>query len=166
MPHTPLAVPQPGAGRNDFLRTPYTPYTPFTAFASKKNPFEAQMNGAPFTAHLLDDYDNPLANLYNSILKFVERDLKQVMDIAEKVHTKSTSRAPADANVDQPTFNILANVIWTEVDGDSLELTYLDRRKKGKSRLTHVNARVQDADKLVAQEWCQAVMTAAYTGAL
>ena len=58
------------------------------------------------------------------------------------------------------------NVIWTEVDGDSLELTYLDRRKKGKSRLTHVNARIQDADKLAAQEWCQVVMAAAYTGAL
>ena len=58
------------------------------------------------------------------------------------------------------------NVIWTEVDGDSLELTYLDRRKKGKSRLTHVNARVQDADKQAAQEWCQVVMAAAYTGAL
>ena len=67
------------------------------------------------SAHLLDDYDNSLAGLYNSILKFVERDLKQVMDIAEKVHAKSTSKVPAESNIDQPTFNILANVIWTEV---------------------------------------------------
>lgn len=55
-------------------------------------------------------------------------------------------------------------MLWSELDGNALELSYLDRRNKGKSRLMHVNAHVEEADKAAAQEWCQALMAVAYTG--
>lgn len=110
LPTTPFAVrskPPPTAGL-----PPRTPYTPFTAFASKGGFFDIPTSTS---ANLLDDYDNSLAGLYNSVLKFVERDLKQVMDIAEKIRAKSTSKAPPESTVDQPAFNILANVVWAEI---------------------------------------------------
>lgn len=102
------------------LRTPYTPYT---AFASKGNPFESQQQP---TSHLLDETDNPLAALYNTILKFVDRDLKKIMELADKVSVvKKTSKAstllqdmpdgPKERPKDGQGFEILANVVWTEV---------------------------------------------------
>ncbi|KAI0029977.1 COG complex component [Vararia minispora EC-137] len=91
---------------------PRTPYTPFTAFASKDLSFDT----ASATAHLLDDYGNALAGLYNTILKFVERDIKQIMDIAEKVSSKSKGKEPATgSDIESRTFEILANVVWAEV---------------------------------------------------
>ncbi|KZV70663.1 COG complex component [Peniophora sp. CONT] len=115
-PHSPILPTTPFAVRSKPPITaglpPRTPYTPFTAFAPKGGFFDVPTSTS---ANLLDDYDNPLAGLYNSVLKFVERDLKQIMDIAEKIHTKSTNKAPADSVVDQPTFNIMANVVWTEI---------------------------------------------------
>ena len=78
--------------------------------------------------HLLDDIDDPLAKLYRQILRFIERDLTRIMDIAERVSVKSTSRLSpakeghvsgspmlADIPVKGQGFEIMANVIWGEI---------------------------------------------------
>jgi hypothetical protein len=77
--------------------------------------------------HLLDDSEDMLAQLYNQILRFVERDLKKIMEIADKVslHTSSHHRA-GEQNVSVPRtketegaevqgFHIFANVVWAEI---------------------------------------------------
>lgn len=106
---------------------PRTPYTPFTAFASKQNPFDASFDTH---AHLLDDTDDPLAALYNTILRFVDRDMKRIMEMAEKVGVKPGTGTPrlapgktpllgvpvATAKTEQGAgFDIMANVVWAEI---------------------------------------------------
>ena len=119
IPHTPFAAHQGPAW-------PHTPFTPFTAFAHKTDPFDSDYN-APL--HLLDDNDNPLAVLYNQTLRFVERDVKRIMEIADRVSIKSSvlPRATPDKNVAVPSstapsvgsveqgFDIMANVVWAEI---------------------------------------------------
>ncbi|KAI0047760.1 COG complex component [Auriscalpium vulgare] len=131
-PHTPL-VPRtpfpirPGNPAPVTASHPRMPYTPFTAFASSDNPFSAALASAP----LLDETDNPLAALYNNILKFIERDLKRIMDVAEKVSSKTSVKpglgtlvvpgtpqmkaVKADGQDRHDVFEILGNVIWTEI---------------------------------------------------
>ena len=106
---------------------PRTPYTPFTAFASKQNPFEFALraDGHPSpaagssTAHILDETDDPLAALYNTILRFVDRDVRRTMELAEAVCARSGSRAAADRGETRegevPVFEIMANVVWSEI---------------------------------------------------
>ncbi|KAI9507427.1 COG complex component [Russula earlei] len=101
LPQTPFSI------RED-RRVPdavQTPHVPFTAFASQTSPF----NAAP----RLDERENPLAVLYNSILAFVERDLKHIMDVAERI----SARVGLDAGCadDAKGFEVLANVIWAEI---------------------------------------------------
>jgi conserved oligomeric Golgi complex subunit 2 len=111
---------------------PRTPYTPYTAFASKQNPFElgfsaaSSSNTGPGNAHLLDERDDLLASVYNTVLKFVERDLRRIMENAEKISVKSGKRPKptvpgfalekedSDAK-ESETFEIMANVVWSEV---------------------------------------------------
>ncbi|TFK92716.1 COG complex component [Polyporus arcularius HHB13444] len=103
---------------------PRTPYTPFTAFASKQNPFEFALRADTHSntssmAHILDEADDPLASLYNTILRFVDRDVRRTMEIAEAVCVKSGSRAAADKGETRdgevPVFEIMAHVVWSEV---------------------------------------------------
>jgi conserved oligomeric Golgi complex subunit 2 len=76
----------------------------------------------------LDDTDDSLAKLYNQILRFVERDLCRIMDLAEKVTLKpssSTSRPvkglvepstfDSEIDDDKKGFQILTNVVWSEI---------------------------------------------------
>lgn len=103
---------------------PRTPYTPFTAFASKQNPFEVNFD----QPHILDDDDDPLAALFNTILRFVDRDLKRIMEIADKASVKPNSRSKGvigkAALIGSTTnqsknssggFEIMANVVWAEI---------------------------------------------------
>ncbi|TFY83578.1 hypothetical protein EWM64_g449 [Hericium alpestre] len=121
LPHTPLLVraPSPALLTASFL-PPRTPYTPFTAFASKQNPFEAAI--ASSSAYLLDDTDRPLAGLYNTVLKFVDRNLKHILEIAEKVSIKAdrgkiqeVAQPRAQRRQKGETFEIMSNVIWAEI---------------------------------------------------
>ncbi|KAI0823373.1 COG complex component [Trametes gibbosa] len=124
VPHTPFAAsgrpPSPAPPQTASL-PPRTPYTPFTAFASKQNPFEAALrtDGIATTlasAAILDETDDPLAALYNTILRYVDRDVRRLMEIAEAVCAKSGSREqPAGSADEYPGFNIMANVVWAEV---------------------------------------------------
>jgi conserved oligomeric Golgi complex subunit 2 len=105
---------------------PRTPYTPFTAFASKQNPFEINF-GAHAQAHLLDDSDDALASLYNTILRFVDRDMKRIMELAETVGMKTGLGTPRSGqgkpalsimqaqSAKASGFDIMANVIWAEI---------------------------------------------------
>lgn len=92
-------------------------------------------------AHLLETSDDPLAHLYTQLLRFVERDLGRIMEVAEKVSVKSSAvpalpssipasgrpiaesttpqssnpfQLPLQARTDEERFHIMANVIWEE----------------------------------------------------
>ena len=49
------------------------------------------------SAAILDETEDPLAALYNTILRFVDRDVRRIMEIAEAVCVKSGSRTRAGA---------------------------------------------------------------------
>lgn len=151
MPHTPLPsfpddpfprthipsashlTPGTTTAPNIHPNPPRTPYTPFTAFASKQNPFALSQASALGAAHLLDEAEDALARVYNQVLRFVERDLKRIMAIGEKVCLRSGAGEKAkDLNRvlgqgkekengvagkekgGQGGFEMLANVIWAE----------------------------------------------------
>lgn len=133
VPHTPFGtgVRQPTAAPQTATFPPRTPYTPFSAFAAKQNPFDASFS-TQSQAPVLDDTDDPLASLYNTILRFVDRDMRRVMEIAEKVSVKTATRIAASAsrtsllipaesvavkrnNEQEGGFEIMANVVWCEI---------------------------------------------------
>ena len=94
------------------LGTARTPYEPFTAFASRTNPFDAALAAAP----RLDETDNLLAVLYNGVLSFVERDVKHMMDVAERISSRIEQRDNgADDGASAKGFEIFANVVWAEL---------------------------------------------------
>ncbi|KAF7967444.1 hypothetical protein HWV62_34355, partial [Athelia sp. TMB] len=148
MPHTPLpASPEdphpsmsiPGAAHltpgpaTAFTHPPRTPYTPFTAFASKQNPFEFSQASALSAAHLLDESEDALARVYNQLLRFVERDLKKIMEIGERICAKAVpgeklkdfskvlgqgkekDKAGSKEAGSREGFEILANAVWAEI---------------------------------------------------
>ena len=105
------------------------PYTPFTAFVPKQSihAIPSSVNDLP-KAYLLDDTDDSLARLYNQILRFVERDLTRIMDLAEKVTLKpsssnlrpvkglvESSSPDKETEDDKKGFQILTNVLWSEI---------------------------------------------------
>ena len=106
------------------------PYTPFTAFVPKQftQTVPNSVNDLP-KAYLLDDTDDSLARLYNQILRFVERDLTRIMDLAEKVTLKPSSSTPrpvkglaepskpdeCETDGGEKGFQILTNVVWSEI---------------------------------------------------
>jgi hypothetical protein len=92
-----------------FPDTARTPHAPFTSFPSHTTPFDAALSAAP----RLDETDNPLASLYNSILAFVERDMKRIVDIAERIGSRAGQEE--DGAVDAKGFEVLANVVWAEI---------------------------------------------------
>jgi hypothetical protein len=51
--------------------------------------------------------------LYNGILAFLDRDLKRIMDVAERIRARIGQEV--DATVDARGFEVLANVIWAEI---------------------------------------------------
>ncbi|KAH7888658.1 oligomeric golgi complex component, COG2-domain-containing protein [Phlebopus sp. FC_14] len=123
IPHTPLPpLPSSRLLSNSWPpRTPYTPHTPYTAFSSKQHAFETP--SVPF----FDGSGDSLANLYNQILRFVERDLGRLMELAERVSLKASPRQvdsaslatlprDLDASVQKRDgFDIMANIVWPEI---------------------------------------------------
>ncbi|OSC97865.1 hypothetical protein PYCCODRAFT_1471508 [Trametes coccinea BRFM310] len=87
----------------------------------KKNPFEFTLRAdsastSLASAAILDETDDPLAALYNTILRFVDRDLRRIMEIAEAVCVKSGSQTRRNAeDGEEPGFEIMANVVWSEI---------------------------------------------------
>ncbi|KAG6895375.1 hypothetical protein C0992_001582 [Termitomyces sp. T32_za158] len=125
VPHTPFAAFETTSSSSIPL-PPRTPYTPFTAFVSSRQNDSFSMvptSTSPFI-HLLEDSDDLLARLYYQILRFVERDLSRIMNIAEMVSIKSVSASRPEKESGPPSsstehtsheFEIMANVIWEEV---------------------------------------------------
>ena len=106
------------------------PYTPFTAFIPKQ--IVRKTSGYPSDlpqAQLLDDTDDPLALLYNQLLRFVERDIGKIMDIAEKTTVKPAESWNEDfspnsnsaAGENSKAFQIMANVVWDEIGNAILD---------------------------------------------
>lgn len=125
LPHTPLPALSTRTEVNGSALLPRTPYTPFTAFATKQNPFEASLVSGP--VHLLDESNDPLAKLYNQILRFIERDFGRIMMTAERVALKAGSTKSHSGVVlgdyqledaqqaSADSFEIMANVVWAEI---------------------------------------------------
>lgn len=117
MPHTPLPTRVPPTSQ-----PPQTPYTPYNVFTSKQNSPDAT-SSIPY----LDESNNPLAKLFNQILRFVGRDLRRIMQIAEQASVKSnpartdsTSVAALLSSTEVTMhagegFDIMTNVIWPEI---------------------------------------------------
>ncbi|GLB37458.1 putative protein with domain of unknown function (DUF3510) [Lyophyllum shimeji] len=127
VPHTPFPASKATSLSVATPMPPRTPYTPFSAFVfTTRNPsYPSGSSSASPYAHLLEDSDEPLAKLYSQALRFVERDLSTIMDIAEKVSVRSLHRPRPDKEVtihasireclsDGKGFEIMANVIWEE----------------------------------------------------
>jgi hypothetical protein len=114
---------------------PTTPFTPFTAYPDQRRGkgqsyfyFTEDNARLPF----LEDVDNPLAALYNHILRFVERDCSEIMEIATRVTQRRTKPVNAINAVSTPprgspapglpeisgqstSFEIMANAVWAEI---------------------------------------------------
>lgn len=106
---------------------PQTPYTPFRVFFSEKQGLSPDLdsNSAFTYIRFLEETDDPLARLYTQALRFVERDLNRIMDIAETVSVKSlmphwekqkySFQVPESTkHLNSNRFEILANVTWEE----------------------------------------------------
>lgn len=100
-----------------------TPYTPFTASVSNQDlapsHMSTQLAAPPIPS--IEDLDNPLAQIYNQILRFVSRHIKDIMEIAEKISRNkvpkekiSTSGIISTEYTTQG-FQILAYVVWEEI---------------------------------------------------
>ncbi|KAF4621358.1 hypothetical protein D9613_000717 [Agrocybe pediades] len=130
-PHSPIVPNTPfHTSTNPMTSTAPThqiPYTPFTAFIPKQAQFQSSKSvlGLP-QVQLLDDTDDPLARVYNQILRFIDRDIVRIMDIAEKVTIKSASEPRHEVDVSSTGtnethdisdsgFQFLANVVWDEL---------------------------------------------------
>ncbi|KAG9316657.1 oligomeric golgi complex component, COG2-domain-containing protein [Chiua virens] len=104
VPHTPLPSLAPTC-----TLPPRTPYTPYTAFFTKQNPFDSK--DAASSTPYLDESNDPLSKLFSQILRFVDRDLRRIMQIAEQVSVRSIETTTSTGEG----FDIMANVIWPEI---------------------------------------------------
>lgn len=75
----------------------------------------------------MDEDEDLLAKVYNQVLRFVERDLKRIMELAEKVSSKVvrtekalkspkklTENEPLNDSEEREGYEIMANVVWAE----------------------------------------------------
>ncbi|KAF5393319.1 hypothetical protein D9757_000644 [Collybiopsis confluens] len=127
-PHSPLLPRTPSIASSfpnpntSYSMPPRTPFTPFTAFSAQQSAFPSALGQSKSSfSRTLDDSDDLLAKLYIQILRFVERDLSSIMEIADKVSIKSRTSASisgylqSDVKKEDSGFDIMANVIWNEV---------------------------------------------------
>lgn len=120
VPLTPFL--QSSSSTNSVSRPPPTPFTPYTALTARQTSFFSGFADPETNVQFLEDDDNPLAGLYNQILRFVSTDMKPVMEAAEKISSKGSRRPPSTEAIEQVPeesedcgFDILSNVIWAEV---------------------------------------------------
>ncbi|KAL5507537.1 hypothetical protein ACEPAH_6993 [Sanghuangporus vaninii] len=125
-PRSPLVPPTPflqqASSTSSVSRPPPTPFTPYTALTSKQTSFFSSSVDLDSNTHFLDDDDTPLTGLYNQILRFVSTDMRPIMEAAERIGSKGSRRPLSAESVerrddesDEYGFDILSNVIWTEV---------------------------------------------------
>lgn len=125
VPNTPFHFPTGQEPMTSVLTAHQIPYTPFTAFIPKH--VARKTTGFPSDlpqAQLLDDKDDSLASLYNQLLRFVERDIGRIMDIAENIMVKTSENSSIEPESSSPNsdngsgngkeFQIMANVVWDE----------------------------------------------------
>jgi hypothetical protein len=60
----------------------------------------------------------------------------------------------------------LRQVIWAQASLESLEVSFLSRTRKKEFVLEKIEGRVEDGEGAIAIEWTEALVNAAYTGAL
>ncbi|GJJ06410.1 hypothetical protein Clacol_000601 [Clathrus columnatus] len=122
VPHSPLA-PRTPFTTHPASPGPFTPKTPYTAYPNtpwpRKTPIDTYFNSADFQLPLLNDLENPLASIFNKILRFIERDLKLVLELAEtfseRYHQPNTSTKDPCSPSESPGFEIMSNVVWADI---------------------------------------------------
>jgi conserved oligomeric Golgi complex subunit 2 len=122
--------------RTSTLLPPKTPFTPYTALhhqASFSAPSGA--SDSPYV-HILEQSEDPIAKLYLQIIRFIERDLISIMQLAERINVKSVSTvaqaqgltiagrstpipsvgksSAAAPRTEGQRFDIMSNVVWEE----------------------------------------------------
>jgi len=118
----PLNVKSPGGG--PYSAVPATPVTP--AMTKQTNVFEQTLAGVETIKEEeerpqghLEELDNPLAALYNRLLKLVQTEYLDLLDVASSLKTQRSRAAVPDAPLTRTSennrFEFLANVIWAEV---------------------------------------------------
>jgi hypothetical protein len=121
---------------------PPTPNTPFTPYPSTlQNLTLSNLSSSPSSVNrplnLIEspgNPDDPLVHLLNKILRFVERDCRLVIDLAERANSlrsykRYKGRIPggateSDAEKTRPSresFDIVGGVIWAEVGTSLME---------------------------------------------
>ncbi|KZS98509.1 COG complex component [Sistotremastrum niveocremeum HHB9708] len=99
-PLSPTAPKTPfGASKTGFPQTPFTPYPTFPT---------STPNDPSNLVPLLDETANPLAALFNVIIRFVYRDLNEVIKLTEHLRPKIEQRVDGG-------YQILAHVVWEEI---------------------------------------------------
>lgn len=130
VPRTPLLdVPSSSSTSQNGLLSPNTPFTPYpTSFQALASLSPSQGQGHSIS--LIDgdgNPDDPLVHLLNTILRFVERDCKLVIDLAERANSARSYKrykGRIAANLGEPeesvdaarqSFDIIGGVVWAEV---------------------------------------------------
>jgi conserved oligomeric Golgi complex subunit 2 len=123
--------------RTSTLFPPKTPFTPYTALHHQPSfSVSSGASDSPYV-HILEQSEDPIAKLYLQIIRFIERDLNTLMQLAERINVKSVSTvaqaqgltitgrstpippvggkssAPAPRTEGQR-FDIMSNVVWEE----------------------------------------------------
>lgn len=102
------------------LRTPYTPFTASVSYQDLAPSHMSTQHAVP-SIPSIEDIDNPLAQIYNHILRFVSRHIKDIMEIAEKISRNKLPKERISTSVVISTedttqgFQILAYVVWEEI---------------------------------------------------
>lgn len=102
------------------LRTPYTPFTASVSYQDLAPSHMSTQHAVP-PIPSIEDIDNPLAQIYNHILRFVSRHIKDIMEIAEKISRNKLPKERISTSVVISTedttqgFQILAYVVWEEI---------------------------------------------------
>lgn len=138
MPRTPLLdVSLSSSANQKELPSPNTPFTPYpnalqTRFHS--NLSSSFLNQPINLIESPGNPDDPLVHLLNTILRFVERDCRLIIDLAERANSlrsykRNKGRIPGGArerdgeDIDLPkeSFDIMGGVIWAEIGKSLME---------------------------------------------
>jgi hypothetical protein len=118
------------------LLSPNTPFTPYpnTLQTSHSNLSSSSLNQPINLIESPGNPDDPLVHFLNTILRFVERDCRLVIDLAERANSLrsykrnkgripggGTERDGEKSDLPKESFDIIGGVIWAEIGKSLME---------------------------------------------